>query len=212
MMVLWNMRHLPPTRALDDPLFEDKRASFTEELVKLLCLRHLQHQLQQDFPTRQAAAQLREFKRRHETASARSMQYNVSQYLEPKRSQDMEHMVGAIRIMLEADTPENDLSWMQTLVTGPLPSQSLLLQAMQKAIYEGMQPTVGPRSANMVAGLATELAGNTLYLRSMRLLWPLVKADKQLQLQQWIISYRTTLGDEAQAEPASSSSSRGPVH
>ncbi|OLP77542.1 hypothetical protein AK812_SmicGene42388 [Symbiodinium microadriaticum] len=111
-------------------------------------------------------------------------------------------MVGAIRIMLEADTPENDLSWMQTLVTGPLPSQSLLLQAMQKAIYEGMQPTLGPRSANMVAGLATELAGNTLYLRSMRLLWPLVKADKQLQLQQWIISYRTTLGDEAQAEPA----------
>ncbi|CAE7351058.1 unnamed protein product [Symbiodinium microadriaticum] len=197
-------RSQPSVQGFEDPVFEAKRESFTEELVKHLCLRHLQHQLQQDFSSRQAAAQLREFKRRHETTRARSLQNYVAQHLEPERKQDMEHMVGAVRIMLDEDTPENDLSWMQSLANGPLPNQTILLQTMQRAMYDGLQPTVGNRSANMVAGLAAELASNTLYLRSMRLLWPLVKEDKRLQIQQWIIAYRASAVEADRVEQASS--------
>ena len=69
---------LPAPPEPKEQMIEAKRNSIAQELVKQLYLRHLRHQLQQDFPGRQAAAQLleelREFKRRHTTASARNLQ------------------------------------------------------------------------------------------------------------------------------------------
>ncbi|CAE7796471.1 unnamed protein product [Symbiodinium necroappetens] len=67
---------------------------------------------------------------------------------------------------------------MQDLVVAPLGSQHLLLQKLQRAIYEKLQQTVGHLSANMVASTATDLASNSLYPCSLRLLRPLVLEDK----------------------------------
>ena len=53
---------------------------------------------------------------------------------------------------------------------------------------------------------------NTLCLRSMRLLWPLVKEDKRLQIQQWIIAYRVSAVEADRVEQASSSTRRFRYH
>ncbi|CAE7212629.1 Wdr65 [Symbiodinium sp. CCMP2456] len=185
--------------------FEAKRSSFEEELVIQLCFLHLQHQLQQNYPSRQAAARLREFKRSHAANHSRTLQTTIAGFLSDERAQDMEHMVGAIRVMLQADIPENDENWIRTLAEGPLPRQHVFLQTAQRAIYEGLQPTTGHLSAKMVSDTAVNLAGNALYLFSLRLLWPLIPDDKRLQIQQWILRYRESSEDAGAAEPSSSS-------
>ncbi|CAE7948731.1 unnamed protein product [Symbiodinium sp. KB8] len=77
---------------------------------------------------------------------------------------DLEHMVAAMRCTLDNEPPVNDLSWIMGLASQP-------------------------GEASLLAKTAAELADNALYLMALRLLWPLLSSDQQLEVQQWFQRY-----------------------
>ena len=65
---------------------------------------------------------------------------------------------------------------------------------------------VGAGEASLLAKTAAELADNALYLMALRLLWPLLSSDQQLEVQQWFQRYAR--GSSAPGAASSSSCSR----
>ena len=187
--------------------FELKRQSFVEELAKQLCRIYLEQELRSSFPVRQAAAQLREFWRRHPTADSRSLQCTVVGFLSEARGMDLEHMVAALRCMLEEPIPDNDLDWILGLDASRLPLRPRLQQAIQQAIVLSLCDRVGREAATMVATQATELAFNTFSIPALRLLWPLLDDTQRGKLQLWIFQFCTGTAEEP-TERASSSSQK----
>ena len=186
-----------------------KRASFIEELVKLLCWAHLERSLRQsDSTPKQVAAQMREYRKRHWRDTSRDLQTDVCASLSAESSQDLEHMVAAMRCVLDDEPPINDLRWIMGLASQPghlLPDRSLALQRMQQAIYTSWRERVGAGEASLLAKTAAELADHALYLMALRLLWPLLSSDQQLEVQQWFQRYARTSGPSGAASASSSS-------
>ena len=79
---------------------------------------------------------------------------------------------------------------------------------MQQAIYTSWRERVGAGEASLLAKTAAELADNTLYLMALRLLWPLLSSDQQLEVQQWFRRYARTSGPSGAASASSSSRPR----
>ena len=115
---------------------------------------------------------------------------------------------------LQCELPEpplNDIRWIMSLASQPgdlLPDRSLALQRMQQAIYTSWRERVGAGEASLLAKTAAELADNTLYLMALRLLWPLLSSDQQLEVQQWFRRYAGTSGPSGAASASSSSKPR----
>ena len=195
----------------DRMVYLAKRASFIEELAKLLCWAHLERSLRQsDSTPKQVAAQMREYRKRHWRDTSRDLQTDVCAALSRESSQDLEHMVAAMRCTLDSEPPINDLRWIMGLASQPghlLPDRALALQRMQQAIYTSWRETVGAGEASLLAKTAAELADNALYLMALRLLWPLLSSDQHLEVQQWFHRYARNSGP---SDATSSSSSSRP--
>ena len=190
-----------PTPSPHELQFAETQRSFEEELCKSLCWQHLQQQLREEYQPRQAAAQLREYRRRHEQAASRDLQFTVVGLSSPRRAETLEYMLAAIRCLLQDGVPENDKLWLAGLAHAKLPPRERFLQTLQRAIYDGLLDTGGKEGSTMVAATAVELASNKFYIPSVRLLWPLVEDTQRLRIQQWLYRFQTDL-EEA---PASSS-------
>ena len=196
----------------DRDVYLAKRASFVEELAKLLCWAHLERSLRRsDSTPKQVAAQMREYRKRHWRDDSRDLQTDVCASLSAEPRQDLERMMAAMRCALDDEPPLNDLRWIMGLVSQPghlLPDRSLALQRMQQAIYTSWHERLGAGEASLLAKTAAELADNTLYLMALRLLWPLLSSAQQLEVQQWFQRYARTSGPSSAASASSSSPPR----
>ena len=195
----------------DREVYLAKRASFIEKLAKLLCWAHLERSLRQHSTPKQVAAQMREYRKRHWRDTSRELQTDVCASLSAASSNDLEHIVAAIRCVLDDEPPLNDIRWIMSLASQPvelLPDRSLALQRMQQAIYFSWRERVGAEEASFLAKTAAELADNTLYLMALRLLWSLLSSDQQLEVQQWFRRYARTSGPSGDASASSSSKPR----
>ena len=90
----------------DRGVYLAKRASFIEELAKLLCWAHLERSLRQHSTPKQVAAQMREYRKRHWRDTSRELQTDVCASLSAASSNDLEHIVAAIRCVLD-DEPDS---------------------------------------------------------------------------------------------------------
>ena len=195
----------------DRGVYLAKRASFIEELAKLLCWAHLERSLRQHSTPKQVAAQMREYRKRHWRDTSGELQTDVCASLSAESSRDLEHIVAAMRCVLDDEPRLNDIRWIMSLASQPgdlLPDRSLALERMQQAIYTSWRERVGAGEASLLAKTAAELADNTLYLMALRLLWPLLSSDQQLEVQQWFRRYARTSGPSGAASASSSSKPR----
>ena len=114
----------------DRGVYLAKRASFIEELAKLLCWAHLERSLRQSNSTpKQVAAQMREYRKRHWRDTSRELQTDVCASLSAESSHDLEHMGGGYALRFwTMNPPLNDLRWIMGLASQPgdlLPDRSL---------------------------------------------------------------------------------------
>ena len=104
----------------DRDVYLAKRASFVEELAKLLCWAHLERSLRRsDSTPKQVAAQMREYRKRHWKDTSRDLQTDVCAFLSADPRRDLEHMVAAMRCALDDEPPLNDLRWIMSLASQP---------------------------------------------------------------------------------------------